>query len=549
MVTKNQYFQLVLISLVIIVLSVPSAVCQAQDITYNVNKVWVQITANTDRSINILYNITITYTGGNPGGIIDVGMPKGGFQINSVQDLSGNTLGYQDISSGDYYGIEVTLNSPIVLNQPNTLIVYAMVPEMLSPDQTNQGYYGMQFFPTTFPDTSGSHPLGTIGNIRIAIVLPNGVTSTNYDNNEVRYFDNVSFDNVYSQDSNLVVYWERNNWPPPQEFWVGVSFPERYINLPGPDILTYIGIGSAVVAAVGLILIIVSRFKKITYERPRIAIEALGAARNLTSVEASVVLDLKPVRILSMVLFGLIYKRIVMVTETDPLIKIQRLKSVVESPPNLRYYEIDYLEALQPDGSLDEVKLARTYLDLRDNVDQKMRGYSRNDTVNYYQSVVNKAWDQVTQAGTPELKGDALDQNIEWLLADNRFDDKFKDTFPPNIIIVPSPGWWWYWHGPQNPSGPVAVPAGTPVPAKTPSQPTPIPGQDFANNIVKGLQTSANNMVKNVQAFTNRIVQAPTPVSRGSVRSSPSCVCACAHCACACACVSCACACAHGGAR
>jgi hypothetical protein len=481
-----------------------------------------------------MYNITLTYTSGNPQGIITVGMPKEGYQISSVQDLSGNNLNY--VQRSDMYGIDVTLNSRPTLNRPNTIIVYATVPEMLSPDDTNPGYWGMMFYPSTFDDATGLIP-----SLRVAIVLPTGVTDS-----EVRYLTGVPFNSTYTQDSNFVVYWERNDWVPYQEFTVGVSFPQRYINLPGPDILTYIVIGAAVLIAVGIVLVIVSNLKKFDYIKPRIAVEALGAARNLTSVESAVVLDLKPVRVLSMILFGLLYKRVIMVTETDPLIKIQkRERAEDEAPPHLWYYEIDYLEAMQPDGTLDEMKLAQTYIGLRDTVDQKMRGYSRNDTANYYQSVVNKAWDQVTQAGTPELKGDAIDQNIEWLLADDRFDEKFRNALPPNIIIVPNPGWWWYWHGPHLPSGPA------PVPAKIPSQPISIPGQDFANNIVKGLQTSANNMVKNVQAFTNRVVPATAPAqaSQPSVRSGSSCVCACAHCACACACVSCACACAHGGAR
>jgi hypothetical protein len=542
MVTKNWFLKLVLFSLVIAALIIPTTACLAQAVTYTVNKIWVQITVNTDRSINLMYNVTITYTGGNPQGIITVGMPKAGFQITTVQDLSGNTLAYQDASSGNFFGISVTLKSRPTLNQPNTFLVYATVPEMLSPDQTNQGNYGMQFYPTTF---SGAQ--GTISNTRIAIILPSGVSG-----DEAKYLTGTPFNNTSTEDSSLVVYWERNNWPPAQEFSVGVSFPEQYISLPGPDILTYVSMGAVALTAIGVVMLIVSNFRKFDYVKPHIAVEALGAARNLTSVEAAVVLDLKPVRVLSMILFGLLYKRVVMVTETDPLIKLQKLeRSGDEAPPHLWYYEIDYLEALQPDGSLDEMKLAHTYLGLRDTVDQKMRGYSRVDTVNYYQSVVNKAWDQVTQAGTPELKGDALDQNIEWLLADDKFDERFRGAFPSGIIIIPNPGWWWYWYGPRFPSGQAVLAAGAPVSAKIPTQPTPIPGQDFANNIVKGLQTSANNMVKDVQTFANRLAPAPapTPMSQRSVRSGPGCVCACAHCACACACVSCACACAGGGAR
>jgi len=246
-----------------------------------------------------------------------------------------------------------------------------------------------------------------------------------------------------------------------------------------------------------------------------------------------------------MVLFGLLLKRKVMVMATDPLIKLKTLEGSADQPsPTLRYYEIDYLKAIEPDGTLNEKMLARTYLGLTDTVNQKLRGYSREDTVNYYKSIVNQAWTQVTQAGTPELKGDAIDKNIEWLLADEKFDEQFKNAFPPDIIIYPMPGWWWYWGVPHLPTGQQRVPPTTPTEAK------PIPGQDFANNVVRSLETASNNIVKNVQDFANRLIPAQAAASsERSVRGKSGCVCACHACACACACVSCACACAGGGAR
>ncbi len=502
-------------------------------VTYSVSQEWVRIWINKDRSIDIQYNITLTFTSGSPRGIVTVGMPKGGFRIESVRDLSGN-LEYKDVSGGGFYGIDVNLTTPIILNRPNTFLVYAVVPEMISKDTTNPGNVGMLFYPTTFLSASGP-----IGNIRVAIILPEGVTA-----NEVKHLTGVPFDNVFMDRNNLVVYWERSSWSTDREFRVGVSFPEKYVSL-GPDIWFYVGIGGTVLAAAGLIIVVLARFRKAIYEKPRIAVEALGAARGLTAVETGVVLDLKPIRVLTMILFGLLLKRIVMVAATDPLIKLQRLERPVDEPaPTLRYYEIDYLKALEPDGSLNEMVLARTYLGLRDAVNYKLRGYSRADTVNYYKSVVDKAWSQVMQAGTPELKGDAIDQNIEWLLADERFHERFRVAFPPDIIILPRPGWWWYWRGPHFPPGQAPIPPTTPTEAK------PIPGQEFANNIVLGLEKAANNTVKNVQDFTNRLIPAQAAAVRErSVRSQSSCICACAHCACACACVSCACACAHGGAR
>ncbi|MEM2851528.1 MAG: DUF2207 domain-containing protein [Candidatus Bathyarchaeia archaeon] len=530
-ITRLMFIMIIISILFALVYVKPS---QAQ-ISYFVNKEWVHIWINKDGSIDIQYNITLTYTSGFPQGIVTVGMPKGGFQIQFVQDLDGNELNYEQISSGDFYGVDVYLRKPII-NKPNTFIVYVIVPEMVFKDDTNPGNVGMQFYPTTFDDASEP-----IGNIRVEIDFPESIIETD----KVYYLTNAKFDNIITDGNKYIgVYWERSNWPANQEFWVGVSFPERYVNLK-PNIWFYIAIGGAFLAVFTVIVVVIMKFRKATYEKPRIAIEALGAARGLTAVEAAVVLDAKPVKVLTMILFGLLLKRVVSVTATAPLIKLQRLeRSADEPPPNLRYYEIDYLRALEPDGALDEMRLAQTYIGLRETVDRKLRGYSRADTANYYHSIVNKAWEQVSQAGTPELKEDALEQNIEWLLIDEKFNEKFPVVFPPDIIIYPRPGWWWYWGIPRFPHG------SAPAPSKVPTEIKSIPGQEFANNIVRSLEQATNNMVKNIQEFANRLMPVQTvAASERPVRTRSTCVCACAHCACACACVSCACACAHGGAR
>jgi len=127
-------------------------------------------------------------------------MPKGGFQVDYVQDPSGDSLSYKDISQGSFYGIDVTLRGPIVLNQPNSFLVYAIVPGMVSQDPTNPGNVGMSFYPTTFSSASGS-----IGNVRVRIVLPEGVTSS-----DVKYPENMPFDNVLMVENNIAVYWERS---------------------------------------------------------------------------------------------------------------------------------------------------------------------------------------------------------------------------------------------------------------------------------------------------------------------------------------------------
>jgi hypothetical protein len=520
----------------------------AQSITYSVSQEWTRVEINYDGSISIFYNITFQYLSGSPQGIFTLGLPKAGYQIQAVEDSSGDSLEY---SSSIYtpVGIDITLNKPIVLNQPIHFVVYATAPNMIFPDETNPGNVGMQFFPSTFEGALGTEDL------RLLITLPPGVQTT-----EVKSPTGLPFDNVFlTEDNRTAVYWERLTWQAGQTFAAGVSFPEPYVS-PAPtptstpqggggnlDLISIVfGIVGFLVVAVIIVAIFVG-LSKVAYIRPQISVEALGANRTLTAVEAAMVLDQEPIRILTMVLYGLLLKRLVRVVQTEPLLKLEKIQRLPEETPvQPRYYEIDYLSAIRPNGTLDEKALALTYRGIVTTVNQRLRGYSRETTVTYYRSIVNAAWKQVTNAQTPELKGDALNQNIDWLLSDQRFDDQFVKMFPLGTIITPRPEWWWYWNIPRGPVGTVSPSAITP---SIPAKPTPLPGQDFANAVVLNLQSTSNNMVKNIQDFANQLVPLKQPPPSKEAINRQSCVCACHACACACACVSCACACAGGGAH
>jgi len=522
----------------------------AQGVTYSVTQEWVRVEIFQDRSINIFYNITFSYLSGSPQGIFTLGMPKAGYQIQLVEDSSGTSLEYKN-SVYTSIGIDITLKKPIRINEPINFLAYAAVPDMIFRDDMNPGNVGMQFFPSTFESSMGTEDL------RLQIILPSGVQTT-----EVKSPTNLPFDNVFLTDnSKTAVYWERSSWQAEQVFSAGVSFPEDYVS-PAPtqtpppqnggditDLFDLLfGVGAFVVVAAVIVAIFIA-LSKATYTKPQISVEALGANRTLTAVEAALVLGQKPIRILTMILYGLILKRQVTVTQTEPILKLEKTKKIEgETSFQPRYYEIDYLSAIRPDGILDEKTLALTYQGLSTTVNQKLRGYSREDTTKYYKSIVDTAWKQVTGAQTPELRGEALNQNIDWLLSDQKFDEQLKTSFPPGTIITPNPAWWWYWGipripTPQIPSRPTAYP-----PTDMPSKPMTLPGQDFANTVVLGLQSASNNMVKNIQDFANKLIPFQPPPSNQPVNKK-SCVCACHSCACACACVSCACACAGGGAH
>jgi len=268
-------------------------------------------------------------------------------------------------------------------------------------------------------------------------------------------------------------------------------------------------------------------------------------------VEASYLLDLKPTQIVTEILYSLLQKRAVWAEQTKPSLKLRVLapyenKTGSQANP-LRYYEIDFLSALKPDGTLDEEKLANAIMFLRDSVDKKLEGYSRKDTVDYYRKIVAKAWGQVEQAGTPELASNAYNQQMLWLMMDPnqrvRTETVFRDR-----PFQPSPMWFWWWYGYT-----IYHPHPTYIPninAPAQSGPAPaIPGAEFANNIATSLEKTSSNIVVNLEKFANSIVPPPPKVSHEPARKGAGGACACASCACACACVSCACACAGGGGR
>ena len=507
-------------------------------IAYRIEKEWAVVWINADASITLQYNITITYES-SALGYLTIGLPARGFHITAVEDLSGTSLSYQDVSSGSYYAVEVYFGHPMSPGQADTVILVASVPNMLSPDTMNPGYVGLQFVPTYFDAWTTD--------LRVVIVPPTGVTEATIKTSTPAFLTTV--------DGAFAVYWSQSDVPPSTQLTFGVAVPDEYVTLPptGPGLEVYIAIAVIVVAVVAVLIL---RRRREEYVKPRVMVEALGPRRGLTSVEAAVVVDVPPVRVLTMILFSVLLKGLAYVAAVEPVLKVTKLEDRTgsEEASTKRYYDIDFLQAIESDGSLNDQRLARTYLSLRDNVDRKMKGYSRADTVNYYKSIVAEAWTQVTHASTPHLQEDALERNIQWLLVDEDYDARFRKAFPADLMILPRPSWYWYWYGPSFPRGYVppgqATPAPTAAPTPAPGVGTPLPVQEFAGTLVSGLERASSNLVQDMEHFADRLLPSPrSSQSSESVRRRSSCVCACAHCACACACVSCACACAGGGAR
>ncbi len=538
---KTHYLLVTLSAVFILMTFVGTAAAQRE---YHLEHEWVKIWINPqDGSIDLLYDISITLDSGDDINFVYVGQPQGSFTIGNATDQYGHTLNTTDVSSGSDYKVKVDLYPPLKAGQTVRFNLTTKVADMIWEDTENPGNVGMQFIPTWWEEAR-------VLDLQVQIVLPIGVTVDNVTTTE-EFWNGTPY-----EDDRLSIFWQRGDLSPNQRYTFGVSFPKEYVQSYktgptgavaflqqyGPVLLIF----AVSVAGIGAVVYAV---RKRPYLKPTISIETLGIRHGLTAVEASYLLDVKPTKIVTEILYSLLRKRAVWVESTTPALKLKIMKpfqktGTPETP--LRYYEIDFVNAIKEDGTLDEEKLAKAIVFLRGTVEEKLRGYCRRDTIDYYRKIVVKAWEQVEQAGTPELASKAYDEQLLWLFLDPNYQSRTRTAFRDKAF-QPSPFWFWYWYSYRYYHPKPTYEPNIKAPTKATKPPT-IPGADFANNIAKAVENTSNNIVTNLEKFANAIV--PMPTAKSSAKPAhhrSSCVCACAACACVCACVSCACACASGG--
>ena len=354
-------------------------------------------------------------------------------------------------------------------------------------------------------------------------------------------------------DQGRITYtWENANANGYTQYQFGASFPKTYV--PSNAIVTvnpFAGVGKFISAAIvpilcigGFIAIVAaglasdSRRKK-QYLPPKISIEGHGIKRGLTAVEAAILLEESLDKIMTMILFSVIKKNSAEVTTRDPLeIKINQ-----PIPEDLQLYEKDFLTAFQKSGSDRKKGLRDMVVNLVKNVSEKMKGFSRQETVAYYRDITKRAWEQVEAANTPEVKSQKYEEVMEWTMLDRDYGDRTQEVFRNTPVFVPV---WWGHYDPgfgNVASKPIGAPISTGVGSPG------LPGADFAASMANGVQSFSSKVVGNINDFTSSITSITNPPpkvsttsSKGGYRGGGG-----SSCACACACAGCACACAGGG--
>jgi len=254
-------------------------------------------------------------------------------------------------------------------------------------------------------------------------------------------------------------------------------------------------------------------------------------------VEAAILMEQPLDKMMTMILFGVIKKGAAEVVKRDPL----ELSFAAEEPADLHQYERDFLKAFgEPDLLKRRSLLQDMTVAIVRSVSDKMKGFSRKETVEYYRNITEKAWAQVEAANTPEVKSQKIDENLEWTMLDKDYDDRTRRSFNGPVYM---PMWWGHYDPTYRPSttsvGPVSAP--------TSGGSRALPGADFAASVVGGVQNFSSKVIGNVSSFTEKITGVTNPPPKPSASSGRSGGGGGHSCACACACAGCACACAGGG--
>jgi hypothetical protein len=536
----------------------------------------VQVYWNADGSETIDYTFVFQNDArGDAIDYVDVGVPNSHYDLGSVSaDIGGRAL--SDIAQSPYVnpGIAVGLgSSSIPAGASGTLHVrIGRVTNVLYPDTQDSNYASAVFSPTWF-DSSFVHGATALS---VTFHLPPGVGAGDgkYHQAGTNWPGSPEPTAALDGEGRVAYTWSSPNANGSTQYTFGASFPaslvpadaivrqsffEQLAQAIGPALeaiapcACIIGV-FAFIVGLGVLGAYSENQRKKQYLPPKISIEGHGIKRGLTSVEAALLMEQPLDRVMTMILFGVVKKGAATVEARDPL----QLKLADPLPQGLYPYELDFLNAFKTDvtgvpfasnlivrrKALQDMTIAAIK-----SLQEKMKGFSRKETVEYYKSITEKAWAQVTAAGTPEVKAQAVDDNLEWTMLDKDFNERSRDVFGRGPVFVPM---WWGRYDPglggAAAGGRTAAPSFGPTRGGGSVSLPHLPGADFAASVVGGVQSFSRNIIGDLTGFTSSVTSKTNPVPVSTYTRSGGGGGGGGHsCACACACAGCACACAGGG--
>ena len=529
----------------------------AQSYSFRLDKEVIHVYWNADGSQAIDYTFTFyNEPGAHVIDFVDVGTPNHSFESGQIQaDVNGSPVVISSDYQGSGSGFAVDLGSHAIQpGQSGTVHVYiGRVNDVLYHDDDDTAYASAVFLPTFF---DGSFVNGDT-DMTVTFHLPPGVQP-----DEPRWHSAPSGfpeepQAALDSQGRVTYTWYNPSASGSSYYEFGASFPKTYV--PEGEILTkpVAAPNSVDSDALGVIFMfccigvyffgipavtaIQGNRRKLQYMPPRVALEGHGIKRGLTAVEAAILLEQPLDKIMTMILFAVVKKNAAEVTNRNPL----TVQAMEPQPEGLHPYEVSFLKAFEEKAGVERQKaLQATTVALVKSVSEKMRGFSRKETLDYYKSIMERAWQQVEAADTPEVQSQKIEEAMEWTMLDRDYDDRMRRSIHGPIYV---PMWWGRYDPGFRPGGLGGSTARAGIPSSQGGRAS-LPGADFAASVVTGVQTFSSKVMGDLNTFTSRVTNAtnppPKPAAGSSHRSGGG---KSGGCACACACAGCACACAGGG--
>ncbi|MFA5873093.1 MAG: hypothetical protein WC832_03935 [Anaerolineales bacterium] len=540
--------------LIVLMFTMVSSVA-AQSYSFNLTQEIINVTWNSDGTMALDYVFTFA---NDPGGhvidFVDVGMPNGNFDMGSITaDVGGSPVSLSSDFQGDGpYGFSVDMG-PYAIQPGQTGSVHVFV------GQINQVLYKDSNEPDTYASGEFSPAYFTTahGNTNLTVIfhLPPGVQSQ-----EPRYHATQGGWPCADQpataydDQNRITYtWQCSTADGSTQYTFGSSFPKQYIPADAIYVPPAFDIGGLIsglmsnlsgICCFGFFILMFvgapilgavnAKKRKLQYLPPKIQIEGHGIKRGLTAVESGILMEQPLDKVMTMILFGVVKKNAATVVTRDPL----KLQLANPLPADLRDYESDFLQAFaNADLAARRKGLQEMTVKLVSSLSEKMKGFSRKETIAYYQSIMERAWQQLEAAGTPEVKSQMYDESLEWTMLDKNYDERTRRVFTGPIFV---PLWWGRYDPGYRPVSTGSTHSAS-MPASGGRSSVSVPGSAFAASVVTGVQGFSSRVLGDLKSFTSGVTNRtnPAPVSKSGGSHSGggghSCACACAGCACACA--------------
>ncbi len=572
----------------------------SQNYSFSVPRMLLNVYVNPDASVTMRYEIDfVCSSGAHAIDIVDVGLPHKGYRISNMS-AAVNGVDVSGIRKSTYVdiGVEVPLGSQsIAPGQSGQFTFSCTMPKLVYQDTTREDYASLQITPTWFDGGSltGSTELGVV------IYLPKDIEPDEI----LHQGDAFSAKEVIAD--HTIAAWYMSGVRVDGPHMVALSFPKRNMDRvvkmskfgllvkwfeenPGVRIIwgfvcvTLLGLiffrasqGTGISIFVVLLVGAVAAFiysgllgvgvlsemlikRRRGHYLPAIAsVEGGGAKRGLTAPEAGVLLEMPLGRVVTLVLFGLLKKGVLRQVSPEPLrVEVapeyagrdrrERRRVAGQQGTVLHGHEQPFIDAIDahPGALVERIDFATPMKELISGTARKMKGSNVEESRDYYQYIVDRAWANANAITDPEERTKHTDENLPWLMAHNDRNDYFDRWHRGGYYYHPH--WARTSHVGAEPSAIAAAVPETPVGGRTSFTDVADSFSGWTENLTRSLASGMDSVsvgargsglldLSGVDRVTMDTLKALSEASSsGGGGGAGGCACACAGCACACAC-------------